>query len=120
MFEFLVRKNKPKMEELLQPVSNYTVPTRIVVQENEYRPCYVRGSKALFHRWANTARPVPPRGADQDENTRYFQYRATLGIVEFEDGTVERVWPQDIQFADGGRFKEYAWGEEQEDAHGDY
>jgi hypothetical protein len=119
MFEFLKSK-KPEIKELQPPVFNYTVPPQIVVQENEYRPCYVNGRKALFHRWANTARPVPPRGAEQDENTRYFQYRATLAIVEFEDGTVERVWPQDIQFTDGGHFKEYTWDEEQEATHGDY
>jgi hypothetical protein len=29
--------------------------------------------------------------------------------VEYADGTLTRAWPQDIRFADGGRFKEFEW-----------
>lgn len=103
------KKEEPRREDLLAQIRALSSPKVVMMQENEYRPCYVAGRKALFHRWANTARPVLPRGVEPDENARYFQQRTTHGIVEFEDGTVERVWPQDIQFADGGRFKEYAW-----------
>lgn len=79
-------------------------------QENEYRPCYVNGCKALFHRWVNTANPVLPRGVEADnEKARFFQHRSTHGLVEYEDGTMVRVWPQDIRFADGGYFKECEW-----------
>ena len=101
--------NKYRLPDYMAPPPAPAPHNVVIMQENEYRPCYVAGRKALFHRWANTARPVLPRGVEPDENARYFQQRTTHGIVEFEDGTVERVWPQDIQFADDGRFKEYAW-----------
>lgn len=82
---------------------------RIEIQESEYRPCWVRGRKALFHRWAYSAHPVLPRGMTADANARYFQFRNTRALVEYEDGTMDRVYPTDIQFADGGRFQDYAW-----------
>lgn len=104
------REKDDRSKYALPPqLSRPAPPDVVIMQENEYRPCYVQGRKALFHRWANTARPALPRGVEPGENARYFQQRTTHGIVEFEDGTVERVWPQDIQFADGGRFHEYEW-----------
>lgn len=79
-------------------------------QEIEYRPCYVNGRQALFHRWVNTANPVLPKGVDPgDERAKFFQHRSTTGLVEYEDGTLARVWPQEIRFADGGRFRELEW-----------
>lgn len=79
-------------------------------QENEYRPCYVNGRKALFHRWVNTANPSLPKGVDaNDEKARFFQHRSTAGLVEFENGIVTRVWPQEIRFADGGHFDKCEW-----------
>lgn len=79
-------------------------------QEIEYRPCYVNGRKALFHRWVNTANPALPKGVDpNDERARFFQHRSTTGLVEYEDGSLERVWPQGIRFADGGYFSECEW-----------
>lgn len=97
----------------VQPVFQFSErPRPIIAQESEYRPCYVRGRKALFHRWVNTARPVLPRDADPDDKTRFFQYRITQALVEYEDGTVDRVWPQDIRFADRNRFKDYAWDDD--------
>ena len=80
------------------------------VDENPLRPCWVKGRKAIFHRWCNTANPALPRGMEPtDEKARYFQYRSVQAIVEFMDGTVERVWPQEIEFADGGLFDEMTW-----------
>lgn len=79
---------------------------------DQRRPCWVRGRKALFHCWANTAHPVAPRNIPAeliDEKTRFFQFRRTDGLVEFEDGTVARVYASDIQFADGGGFEKFAW-----------
>lgn len=79
-------------------------------EENPLRPCYAKGRKAIFHRWCNTANPILPRGVEaKDEKARYFQYRCVQAIVEYMDGSVERVWPQDIEFADGGRFDEMTW-----------
>lgn len=99
----------------LQPFPE--LPTRIaLVEDYEPRPCWVYGKrKALFHRWANTAHAQLPKGLDP-EHVRYYQYRSTCAIVEYEDGTVDRVWPQDLRFADGGKFSEFEWlPQEQED-----
>lgn len=75
----------------------------------ELRPCLVGGRRAIFHRWINTAHPVPPRGSEITESTRYFQYRRTEAIVEYEDGTVDRVYPTEIKFVDGGAFSLFDW-----------
>ena len=87
------------------PVLNIMQPVEIDTR----RPCWVHGKKAFFHRWTNSARPILPRGVEPDENTPHYQLSLTHAIVEYEDGTVERVWPQDVKFADGGGFEEYAW-----------
>lgn len=78
------------------------------------RPCMVNGRRAFFHRWSDSARPVTPRDMEEDElyGPRY-QLHSVHGIVEYEDGTVQRVWPSDIRFVDGGDFADYAWPEEQ-------
>ena len=102
------------------PVVNVHMPPVAIMQEQEYRPCYVRGRRALFHRWANDARPALPKGQEVDENTRYFQFRSTKALVEFEDGTVDRVWPNEIQFADGGHFKDFEWLPMEGMAYGDH
>ncbi len=82
---------------------------KVIVEKVSYRPCYVKGRRAMFHRWANDARPQLPHGQEPGENARYYQFRSTKGLVEFEDGTVAAVWPNEIQFADGGVFHEYDW-----------
>lgn len=78
--------------------------------DNEYRPCYVKDRRAVFHRWVNTAHPVLPKGIDiNDEKARFFQYRSTRALVEYEDGTLAMIWPQDIRFADAGHFNDCEW-----------
>lgn len=67
----------------------------------ERRPCYVDGRKAMFHQWVQDAPRLSSVGS----------LVSTLGIVEYEDGTVELVEPQAIKFADGGGFKETAFRE---------
>lgn len=66
-------------------------------QSGEYRACYVRGKKALFHRWGDKVRVYPE------------QMSNTVGIVEFEDGTVDEVFPREIRFDCNQRFGEMAW-----------
>lgn len=81
-------------------------------QGDDRRPCWVRGKKAMFHCWVNAAHPVPPRNVPVekiDEKTRYFQFRSTTALVEFEDGTCARVYPNEVQFADGGGFADRVW-----------
>lgn len=78
----------------------------------ERRPCIVNGRRAMFHRWADNARPVTPRGIEEKEPADHYQLHTVGGIVEYYDGTVERVWPSDIRFIDGGGFEEIVWPEE--------
>ena len=77
----------------------------------EYRMCWVHGKKAIFHRWVDTARVVKPRGMEETETTDRYQLHHVHGLVEFEDGSLARVWPQDIQFVDTRpEFEENDWG----------
>lgn len=73
------------------------------------RPCYAFGRKAIFHRWVNSAHPVLPRGEKLNESSRYYQFRRTEALVEYEDGTMGRIFPSNIQFADGGDFDKFDW-----------
>lgn len=103
------KRNQPNIEK---PINYATPPTQKVVhvEEQSPRPCWVKGKKAIFHRWCNNANPVLPRGVEpDDEKARYFQYRSVQAVVEYMDGTVERVYPQQVKFADGGRFDEMTW-----------
>ena len=93
----------------------------------EYRPCYVNGKKALFHRWADKDQPFvwlkckvqDFKGYNQivekvgqyvvgDARTNLKMQRVTLAIVEFEDGTVAEVEPSEVRFADN-KINEYAF-----------
>ena len=63
-----------------------------IIKTSEYRPCYVKGDRALFQRWVEEER------------------RNTYGIVEFENGEISLVAPEYIKFADSSfRFDEIAW-----------
>ena len=96
------------------PLSDVFTPTAQPenARETNVRPCWVHNRKAVFHRWCDTARPVKPRGMEEDENAEYFQLYNVHGLVEFQDGTVARVWPQDIQFIDiRPEFQENVWPE---------
>lgn len=79
------------------------------ITTGEMRPCWVRGRRAFFHRWTDSARPVVPHGMTQEETNERYQVWSVHALVEFEDGKVERVWPYEVQFADGGSFDEYSW-----------
>lgn len=62
----------------------------------DLRPCIVNGKPALFHRWADWSEIVEPaimRGGHGGGVVR-----AALAIVEFKDGTVGRVLPENIRF----------------------
>lgn len=99
---------KPRTPEPLIPAPN----TTIIIPEqytDTRRPCWACGRKALFHRWAASAHPVLPRGEKPSENARYYQFRNVTALVEYEDGTVGRVYPNEIQFADDGGFDKFTW-----------
>lgn len=61
-----------------------------------YRPCYVNGKKALFHRWEEIADVVFLAGDNPTGQVKY-----TVAIVEFEDGTVAGVHTDKVRFVPG-------------------
>lgn len=81
----------------------------ITIQMQEPRPCWVKGRRAVFHRWTDTARAVVPHGLPEIETEVRYQLWNVHGLVEYEDGTVERVWPQDIVFPKNDIFIDYDW-----------
>lgn len=84
---------------------------KITMSTCEGRPCWVKGRRAIFHRWTDSARPVKPAGNDQDTDER-MQKWSVHGLVEYEDGRMEREWPSAIQFADSReRFDALPWEE---------
>lgn len=74
----------------------------------EYRPCYVDGEKAVFHKWVEYSDIIPPSpmvGGHVGGARKY-----TLAIVEFESGRIAEVPPTTIKFADN-KIKEFAFAE---------
>lgn len=58
--------------------------TEITIKQ-ELRPCMVRGEKALFHCW---------------EQSNRYGIKELFGIIEREDGTMQKVNPCEIRFVD--------------------
>lgn len=67
----------------------------------EYRPCIAKGKKALFHCWAT----------DYTIQVGKNTFFATSGIVEMEDGRVEKVDTFRIRFVDK-KLTEYSFPDE--------
>lgn len=80
-----------------------------MITANQTRPCWANGRRAIFHRWTDSARPVKPKGMEDEDTLDRYQLHSVHGLVEFEDGHMERVWPSNIQFADGGGFDAWDW-----------
>lgn len=72
--------------------------------EEMYRPCFVNGEKALFHRWSDYSQVVAESLLKGGHPAGVV--KATVGIVEFEDGTVKKVDPSMIKFVES-KVKEY-------------
>lgn len=85
--------------------------SKITLSTCEGRPCWVRGRRAIFHRWTDSARPVKPVSNDQETDER-LQKWSVHGLVEYEDGRMEREWPNNIRFADSREyFNGLTWDE---------
>ena len=72
----------------------------ITIRTAEYRPCYVNGKKALFHRWTNVPMVSPSKMLMVRDANKATEY-VGLAIVEYEDGTVDRVFPEQVRFVPG-------------------
>lgn len=69
----------------------------IKIINNEYRPCTVKEKRALFHKWVHT------------KNLLGQEFE--VGIVEYENGQVEEVTPNNIKFCDN-KLKKYYFTKE--------
>ena len=65
---------------------------RMTIQKAIYRPCYVNGRKALFHKWIT-------------------HDLIDYAIVEFEDGTADIAYMQCVRFVPLN-FKKYGFTDE--------
>lgn len=88
---------------------------------NNLRPCLVRENKpgssikvAYFHRWADQTRIIVKAQEAPKETAPYFSnldevipVSSTVGIVEYEDGSIGTVEPQEIKFTDAFMKKSY-------------
>ncbi len=84
---------------------------KIVITNCEGRPCWVDGRRAIFHRWTDSARPAKNRKQDDLESQELpLQIHNVHGLVEYEDGRMEREWPNKIRFADSAeKFAGFDW-----------
>lgn len=99
-----------------------------IIIKNDLRPCYVNGTKALFHKWIEKEQPVIKiscySSGTKEYAKRIFEFykennvispdcelhkiKETVAIVELEDGTIQEVKPTDIKFCDN-KIKEYCF-----------
>lgn len=80
----------------------------ITITGAEYRPCYVDGKKALFHRWVDCRKIVEPSVLKGGHGGGVIA--RTFGIVEYADGTVAEVAPSTIRF-DDDKLSDYAFSQ---------
>lgn len=79
----------------------------ITISNSQYRPCIADGKKALFHNWEQWNAIVPPSPMVGGHGGGVIQ--GEYAIVEYEDGTIGKVLPNDIHFVDN-LFAEYNFG----------
>ncbi len=63
-----------------------------------FRPCLANGRKAFFHRWTECPDIVPP--SPMVGGAPGGVIKSTFAIVEYEDGTINRCYPEEIKFLD--------------------
>ena len=63
-----------------------SVGTDIIIRQ-EYRPCWVNGKKGLFHKWLV-------------KKDFICQNEYAVGLVEFENGSIEEIKSERIYFSD--------------------
>lgn len=99
----------------------------ITVSNSQYRPCVVADKKALFHNWVHREKAfLKIKAFVSDEIAKDIKNRfeksgictpqsdivkisETYAIIEYEDGTIGKVLPNDIRFVDN-LFAEYNFG----------
>lgn len=67
--------------------------------EFNLRPCIVCQKRALFHCWEQRGEVVPPSPMVGGHSGGAVSQ--ILGIIEREDGTIHKAYPEEIRFIDG-------------------
>ena len=62
------------------------------------RPCLIKDKKAVFHRWTEFSEVIAP--SMLKGGTPGGEIKITLAIIEYEDGSVHRCYPEEIKFLD--------------------
>lgn len=75
-----------------------------ILIKQELRPCKAGSLNGLFHRWIEEADVIEPSLMIGGHPGGVV--RMTFGIVEFEDGTIDKIVPSKISFLDN-KFNEY-------------
>lgn len=88
------------------------------MENNTVRPCLVNGEKAIFHKWVDRERIIMKDNNIRSEDTvkriydRFLntqivpkgldinKIKDEVAIVEFEDGCVKEVNPENVRFLD--------------------
>lgn len=70
----------------------------IIMSNSQYRPCFVDGKKALFHKWESVSKIVSPSPYVGGHSGGVIS--CDFAIVEYEDGTTAEVKPDKIKFDD--------------------
>lgn len=63
------------------------------------RPCIVNQQRALFHCWEQKSEIIPPSPMVGGHSGGAVNQ--ILGIIEREDGTIHKAYPEEIRFIDG-------------------
>lgn len=63
------------------------------------RPCIVGQQRALFHCWEQRSEVIPPSPMIGGHSGGTVTQ--VLGIIEREDGTIHKAYPEEIRFIDG-------------------
>lgn len=83
----------------------------IVERRDTRRMCHRSTSngpeKCLFHCWSTESKVIPPSNLRGGHSGGTIS--ETVGILEFEDGHLEKLSINDFRFIDGGQFKQWAW-----------
>ena len=67
--------------------------------EFKLRPCIVNQQRALFHCWEQRSEVVPSSPMVGGHSGGVVNQ--ILGIIEREDGTIHKAYPEEIRFIDG-------------------
>lgn len=71
------------------------------------RPCLADGVKAFWHQWQTKT-----TDAVYQDGQLLKTIEETVGLVEYEDGTMHEIGIELIRFVDGGEFAETDFGGE--------